>query len=692
MKKSFLLLAAIFLFATINAQQFYEGFGSLPLQTYSASGAVTNYTTIPAGFSLINDGHSNNAGSGSNPNAPFQVPSLKTSGWAVIYNAADNDTFLVSTSWLDTTTITCDRWVITPAITNITANSVLTWLAKSPDGLFRDGYEVYGTNKTGTLQASDFSISDRLFSLPDGHTSGGGEKTTWTRHSAPLAAFAGQTMRFAFRNNSTNMFQLWIDDIEVKNVTNSLDGAVSSLNVEKYILTNSAHSVSVNYFNNGAATINTVTLNYKYGTSSPVSQVFTFANGLTNGETTQCIFSLPYLFSSPGCYPLKVWATLPNNSSDQDLSNDTIAINITAVNASAQKNVLVEQFLSANNGESPDAQEKLFALQSPSVILVNIHDNDSLKENNSAGVLAYKKQFATALIDRKLDSIGEHAIKRQFYQYRVNQRLTAVTPASVNIINKTYNSGNKQLSFTLNSDFIGDVKGDYRLNAYLVENHVHGKTSDTTVNGYNQLNNYFNIPWSTYYQQGYFSAPQNSWVLNAKEYKQERVLIHSFDGSFGSTGVIPQTGGTAGQSYQQTFTVTIPTSTNGASIYNADNIYIVAFITEYNTNPDMRDIINSVEDKLTANPEIVGVNEQETPLKISIYPNPTNGVLFIENLNENKNYQFTIYDLLGKRVFEQNVKNTFSGQKLDLSALSEGAYLLEVRSGNLVFREKIVKQ
>jgi hypothetical protein len=676
----------------IKAQLFNESFGALTLQTYTASATVTNYTTVPAGFSLINDGHNNNAGAANNPNAPFHVPSLKTTGWAAVYNASENDTFLVSTSWLDTTTITCDRWVITPTVTNIAANTVLTWLAKSADPSFPDGYEVYITNKTGTLQASDFTIGDRFFVLPDGHTAGGGEKSNWTRHSIPLGSFAGQTLRFAFRNNSTNMFQLWIDDIKVLTTANNLDGAVASLSMEKYILTNTSHSVALTYSNAGAASINTITLNYQYGTSSPMTQVFTFTNGLSYAESKLCVFSLPYSFSSPGCYPVKVWASSPNNSADQNLVNDTLYTNVTAVTASAPKTVLVEQFLSAYNGEGPDAQEKLLALQSSSVIVVNVHDNDSLEESNSAGVLSYKKQYATAMIDRKLDSTGNHAVTRQFYSYRVSQRLTSVTPASVSIINKTYNTGTKQLSFTVKADFTGEVKGDYRLNAYLVENNVAGKTADTTINGYNQTSNYFNIPWSPYYQTGYYSPTASAWILDARRFKHQRALIHAFDGSFGSPGVIPQTGGTTGQSYQSTFTLTIPTTTNGAAIYNSDNIYIVGFVAEYNSNPDLRDIINAVQDKLTTNPEIVGVREEKAPLKVSLFPNPTNGILYLTGLGENKDYEVTVYDLLGKSVFKQSVKNSYSREKLNLSGISEGAYILTISVEGRVYREKIIKQ
>lgn len=693
MKKLILLAAILVLSLNTRAQVLYSNsFGNLSLQSYTAGAGMTQYTTVPGGFSLINDGLKNNIGSTSNPNKPFHVPSLKSEGWAVVANAIENDTFLVSTSWLDTNLI-ANRWVITPSITNITANTVLTWLAKSPDPSYADGYEVYATNKTGNLLASDFTIGDRLFALADGHTAGGGEQSTWTRRSVSLGAFAGQTLRFAYRNNSTNMYQLWIDDIEVKTLSLNLDGALTSVETEKYILTNVSHSVTVTYSNVAASPINTITLNYQYGNSSPVSQVFNFINGLQYGQSSKITFALPYSISSAGYYPVKAWASLPNNTSDQNNLNDTMYSSVTVMASSPQKNILVEQFLSAKDPESPDGQEKLQALQSSSVIIVNIHDNDSLKESNSSGILSYRKQYTTAMIDRTyFDSLSTATITRPYYAKRINLELAKVTPATVSVINKTYNTVTRQLSFTVKADFTGEVKGDYRMNAYLVENNISGKASDTTVNGFNQLSDFYNVPWSPYYQRGYFSFADNAYVLNAWQYKQQRVLINSLDGSFGSAGVIPQTGGTQGQSYQSTYTTTLPLPANGVSKYNPDNIYIIGFVAEFNADPNKRKILNVAQDKLNGNPEVVGIKENANFNSLSFYPNPASGTLNLNVPTSVKNCIIEMHDVFGKCVFKNILVNPNSTERIDLSSLPAGAYVISLQWGNSLLRGKFIVQ
>ncbi len=668
---------------------FSNSFGNLSLQTYTTTSSSVQYTTAPSIFSIINDGLKNNIGSSTNPNKPFNVPALKTAGWAVLYNTIENDTFLVSTSWLDTL-VAADRWIITPPVTNITANTVITWLAKSPDANFQESYLVYGTNKTGTLVPQDFTVGDQLFTTS-------AENSTWTRRSASLGGFAGQTLRFAFRNNSNNKYQLWLDDIEVLTLPNNLDAALTSIEAKKYTLTNSSDTVKVNVSNLGAKTINTITLNYTIGNSSVNSQVFTFSNGLAYKQTNLSVFPLPYSVSTAGNYKLKVWLSansLNNSFQDQDQLNDTVFTYITVQSSAPRKSVLVEQFVNAFDGECTDAVQKILALQNDSVVVVNVHDLDSLKEPNSTGILsAYKKNTATAMFDRNYFSApGSVAVTRPYYNSLLAKQLRTISPASVSIVNKTYNSFTKQLSFTVKADFVGDVKGDLRLNAYLVENQVHGPWGDTLVNGYNQLNNYYNVPWSPFYQMGYYSFTYSTNVLNGIQFPHQNTLVHSFDGSFGNPGLIPTTGGTQNQSYQQTYTLTVPTPTNGINKFNSDNLYIVGFLAEYNANQNARNILNVVKEKITTNNETLGLKENTSKVDLSVYPNPSNGIMYLNSSKNINTYQINVIDLVGRPVLAQSLVRVGNTSMLDLSMLTNGIYFLQISSESGNFVEKIVIQ
>lgn len=139
------------------------------------------------------------------------------------FNVGDSAAF--STSWTSPEG-TVDDWMWTPEIA-ITSNCLLSWQAVTYDASYPDGYEV------------------RIMALPDVPTGGTGdignqvtnstllmavasENSTWTSRSVDLAAYAGQTVRIAFRNNSNNKFVLLIDDVKVEKILN-YDASIMSV-------------------------------------------------------------------------------------------------------------------------------------------------------------------------------------------------------------------------------------------------------------------------------------------------------------------------------------------------------------------------------------------------------------------------------------------------------------------------------
>lgn len=701
MKRTLLVLLVLVQLNAISQIIYSEGFGTLALQAYTASNGSGSYTTVSAGYNTINDGHYNNYGSGFNPNTPFNYSPLKTSGWLVGYNANTNDTFLVSTSWLDTNSITVDRWVITPPVTINNTNTVLRWSAMSADKNYRDGYEVYTTTvTTGALTAADFPLGNRVFALADGNTTGAGENGEWTNRSVNLDSYIGKTLRFAFRNNSKDRYQLWVDDIQVVQITNARDIAVTAVDAIKYNVINKQDSVRVTFTNNGAALVNNLVLNYTIGNSAIQSQQFNSTLGWGNTSVNKAVFAMPYSLSSPGRYKINVWVSAVNGLPDQNNTNDTSSFYISVQSNTLIKTCMVEQFVSANDGDSPDAQEKTQALNNVdnTFISVNIHSNDSMELASMAGFMSdYKVSNSTALIDRTYNTDSRSvAVQKSAYASKVYTRLNAVAPASLSIINKTYNSSTRELTFTVKADFVSEIAGDLRLNAYLTENFVYGNVTETGINGFNQLNDYYSVPWSPYYQKGVFSSVANTYLLNAWFFKHQNVLVHAFDGAYGTNGTIPLTGGTNGQSYQQTFTVTIPTPPSGVFMYNPDNIYIVGFVAEGSADKNKRTILNSTKEKLTSNIEVIGVEENEIALsgEIAIYPNPSNGNLKLQFGLELLNQKTTIrvIDVLGKLVYESDYTPKTALNALDLSKLSNGAYYLIIDSEGKKTSKKLIIQ
>ena len=65
---------------------------------------------------------------------------------------------------------------------------------------------------------------------------------------------------------------------------------------------------------------------------------------------------------------------------------------------------------------------------------------------------------------------------------------------------------------------------------------------------------------------------------------------------------------------------------------------------------------------------------------LSVFPNPSNGRLYLESLNEFKDATINIFTIDGKLVYEGIMDTIKLPKVLDLSVLTEGTYILRVQT------------
>jgi len=87
------------------------------------------------------------------------------------------------------------------------------------------------------------------------------------------------------------------------------------------------------------------------------------------------------------------------------------------------------------------------------------------------------------------------------------------------------------------------------------------------------------------------------------------------------------------------------------------------------------------------NAPTTGVNEQALS-KIVIYPNPTTGKLYLENLPKEAVF-VNILDINGKSVYKTT---ELIGKAIDISILSEGIYQIKLEGKDWVWNKKLIKQ
>lgn len=88
----------------------------------------------------------------------------------------------------------------------------------------------------------------------------------------------------------------------------------------------------------------------------------------------------------------------------------------------------------------------------------------------------------------------------------------------------------------------------------------------------------------------------------------------------------------------------------------------------------------------------LGVDDVNKADNLTIYPNPSTGVFTIELNSNAKNISYSVYSLEGKLISQNNVNHNggkFS-QKLNLSHLPSGTYLVQVNNGSEKISKKLI--
>ncbi len=88
--------------------------------------------------------------------------------------------------------------------------------------------------------------------------------------------------------------------------------------------------------------------------------------------------------------------------------------------------------------------------------------------------------------------------------------------------------------------------------------------------------------------------------------------------------------------------------------------------------------------------QTLNIKNVETENLISIFPNPTNDLVYINLKNETLN-DLIIYDIVGNKL-NTNIEIENEQLKIDLSNCSNGIYFLQIKTAKALFVKKIIKE
>jgi len=89
---------------------------------------------------------------------------------------------------------------------------------------------------------------------------------------------------------------------------------------------------------------------------------------------------------------------------------------------------------------------------------------------------------------------------------------------------------------------------------------------------------------------------------------------------------------------------------------------------------------------------LVGITEQLALLQLNVYPNPTQGLVTVDGLENLENPTARLLDYLGREVKVFRLSDGFGQQQLDISDLPSQLYLLEIRTESGLISKAIRKE
>jgi hypothetical protein len=673
MKKIFTLFFALVMVS--------EGFS----QTYQNWDFSTSHTTtFQTGFVTWNlDGQTINS-----QLTGYFTGMSTTAPWSIDISDFNNpgyytNSVAITASYFVNTAVPSSRWLVTPQFTVPTGvpNVGLVWYAQSlGEVLGQTGYDDNYRILVSTTDSLPSSFTPLLTVYGE----------TGNQHALTLAAYAGQNIRIAFQDTSVNEFGLVIPGIQVVNLP-ATGATIGDIEVYEHNYLTNPVQITGQMTNTGIDTITNYTLNYQVNGGATVSAPIT---GVTYPGLQSFYYYAPTLFNptTAGTYNISVWFSQINGTA---VSSDTSTLTIFYYpkNQGLVKNVLLEEFTGAWCGYCPGgalAIRDQIATE-PYVVPVAIHDQAGGTTADDAMQIAagdqvvgvYASGFPTAMIDR-LFYFDNQAVALGFDLYSGPtttvedtaasfRKTLAATPANVSFANLSFDStvATNNLSVDVNATFLDSLsQGDYRLNLYLVEDSV-----ITSGAGYDQHNYYASSgdnvdpgsPLSSFPAVITNDGQPNDW-------SQNHVLRAMAGGAWGTSGIIPSSP-SAGATYTNTFTTTVSSS------WRYHFITLVGVVQEYNTNINLRTILNVVQAPLVSSVPN-GIVESKALNKLGVYPNPASSMAVVDmNLTENALVNISVVNALGQTVVEPQDNLLNAGEhtvKVPVSNLSDGLYYVKV--------------
>lgn len=474
-------------------------------------------------------------------------------------------------------------------------------------------------------------------------------------------------------------------------------------------------TIKVSADNYGSTAITGAKMNYTIDGGATVSATVTTSVGV-NGPSIAIAHPTAYIpvtTDAGSTKTVKVWFTEINGSST---ISDTIIFPVFINKGiSGTKRVLVEEGSGAWCGYCPDGHYIMKGIlgENNGNVIGAVHHNADGMVNNESNTFntTYQTGYPYGVVDRmKFEDLGTVGMNRGEWANRAATQLNQTTPVNISITERSFDWVLRKITYKVKVTFVDYAKpGDLRINTFVVEDKVRGNKIAEGNLQWTQRN-YFSFEAGN--QAGGPSHPLYTEPAYIVGYFHNEVVRAIPSGVWGTAGVI--TNPAAGQSFEQTYSYTVPAETvvsytdstqddteyrstkRGLGMNKYSDIKLIAFVSYYDANDvTKRQVLNvTSEDMLTT-----GIKEpaQNSVGKVNVYPNPANGLTSVTfDLKAGSKVEVEAINVLGQKVANIASASYAAGEHtvyFNVNDLDNGVYFINVNAaeGKATYRFVVSK-
>ncbi len=600
MKKTILLFTLLIALVFTSKAQFSENFNAV------ADGGM------PTGWTLFNvDGLTPNTASGVN---------WVTNAWVCYAKAglAITSKCAWSTSWY-TAAGTSNDWMWTPAITVPATNPVLSYLVAAQDPSYPDGYEL----RISTVAPTSGNLMSSTVLL----TATAAETTATTKYIS-LASYAGQTVYIAWRNNSTDMFLLAVDDVSVSSLPN-IDIKATSINNNPIIAAGS-NNITGTVKNVGFNNITSFDVTYKIDGGSASAVYSVTGQNIALGASYNFTHNVPYSFTT-GSHTIEITISNVNGGTDANLADNVITKTVAVASQTVAKMCLFEGFTSATCA--------------PCATWNTTFNPWAVTNDANMNYIKYQVDWP---------GTGD--------PYYIAQTGDRVTYYNVSAVPDYYADGTEaDLSTSAFNGYIAQATAEKSVFTINSTPTYTGKIVTVPVT----INPYITYSGLTMHVVICELLTTGNVATNG-ETSFHHVMMQMLPTSSGTS--VSFTDGTP-------YTTTLTKDLTATFVESMTNLIAVVFVQDNTT----KEVLQSKTFTIISN----GIGENSIG-NVSIYPNPATDNVNIVNA---QNSDITLYDMYGKLIkSDSKINNNYL---LNVSDLAKGTYILKITDGEKTYSRKI---